>query len=329
MSDFNELFFSFTERLRVKNYSPSTRAAYTTELRFFFDYLKEKGVSDIKSVTVDLLKEYQLALFAQKEAKGLTVAYVCMKTRAVKRFFEHLEASGLLLVNPAEQIKEPKIESRLPRAVLTEDEARNIMNQPKLKTLIGVRDRCVLEVLYSTGVRLEELTNLTIFDCDLQGGLLRVNKGKGSKDRVVPMGKHAVRFLKEYIAKVRPHYTRTNRQLKTLFMNHLCRPLAKQTVEVLVKNYAKQAGVQKQVTPHVFRHTFATELLRNGADITSVQKMLGHADLRNTHIYTRVAGCDVKKTHSMSHPREKDKDEKPETLAELQDIRRRYHHEQS
>lgn len=330
MSDFNELLFSFKEHLKVKNYSPRSIESYSGNLPAFFAHLKQMNITDIKRVTKDVLTGYQFAMteYRTKENKPYTRDTVSVKLRAVKRFFEYLEESGTILINPAEHIKEPKKETRLPRAVLTQDEAKKILDQPNLSMFTGIRDRCVLEVLYSTGVRLEELTGLTIYDCDLQGGLLRVNKGKFAKDRVVPLGKHAVKFLKEYIARVRPHHTRKNKQLRTLFINQLGRPLSPTVVEIIVRTCAKKAGIKKKVTPHVFRHTFATELVRNGADITAVQKMLGHSDLSVTHIYTRVAGVDVKKTHSQSHPREKDKEQKEETTPDIQSIKGRYRHDQ-
>ena len=146
--------------------------------------------------------------------------------------------------------------------------------QPNLSVLTGIRDRAILEVLYSTGIRLAELTGLTIYDPDLQGGLLRV-KGKFSKDRVVPLGKHAVKFLKEYIAHVRPQLAKHDKAERRLFMSRQKSPMSDQVVEIMVRTYAKKAGVAKRVTPHTFRHTFATELIRNGADINSVREMLG------------------------------------------------------
>jgi integrase/recombinase XerD len=313
MSDFNELFSSFTEHMKVKNYAPPTRDSYGRGLRTFLAHLTELGITDVKRVTRDILYDYQAKLMTEKTSRKLSYSFVSAKIRAIKRFFEQLEASGALLLNPAEYIKEPKKETRLPRTVLTEDEVRSILDQPDLSTITGLRDRAVLEVFYSTGIRLEEMVSLTIFDCDLQGGLLRVNNGKGSKDRVVPLGKHAVRFLKEYITRVRPQLTQHDKTEKHLFMSRQQSPMSIQVAEIMARNHARKAGVKKRVTPHVFRHTFATELIRNGADICAVQKMLGHSDLKTTTIYTHVAGCDVKKTHSTSHPREKD-NETTETI---------------
>jgi len=327
MSDFNEHFFSFTEHLKVKNYSPQTIATYGSHLQCFLDHLTGAGTTDIKRVTRDGLKDYLQKIIEQRTGRtkdtGYAVGTISMKVRAVKRFFEYLEDAGTILINPAEHIKELPKGTRLPRVVLTEDEVRKIFDQPNLSTAVGIRDRAVLEVFYSTGIRLEEMANLTIFDCDLQGGLLRVNKGKFAKDRVVPLGKHAMRFLKEYITGIRPHHTIMNKQLRTLFVNQWGAPLSRQVIELMVRRYAKRAGTGKQVTPHTFRHTFATELIRNGADITAVSKMLGHSDLKVTHIYIRVAGIEVKNTHSQSHPREKDKETSEEAEPDIQKIKER------
>ena len=325
MSNFNELLFGFTEHMKVKNYSPATTKGYSRELKNFFDYLKENAITDIKRVTRDILKAYQLIITEHRDnGKGYTTSTISVKIRAVKRFFEFLEASSHILINPAEYIKEPKKETRLPRVVLTEDEARKILDQPNLSTMSGFLDRTVLEVLFSTGIRREEIVNLTIYDCDLQGGMLRVNKGKFAKDRVVPLGKHAVKFLKEYITHVRPHYTRNNKTVRHLFISQLGTPLSDQVVGIMVKTYARKAGIKKKVSPHVFRHTFATQLVKNGADITAVQKMLGHSTLSITHIYTRVAGMEVKRTHREHHPREKDNQVKEEITPNIEMIRGHY-----
>jgi integrase/recombinase XerD len=237
-----------------------------------------------------------------------------LKVRAIKRFFEFLERANVIFINPAELIPEPRPSKGLPKNILSREEALKILEQPNLSTMTGVRDRAILEVFYSTGIRLEELASLTIYDADLQGAMLRVNMGKGKKDRVVPLGRHAVRFLREYVTKVRPHFTRKNRTERRLFMDAYGKPLSKQMISILVRRYARAAGIEKKVTAHTFRHTFATELVRGGADITAVQKMLGHSDLDTTQIYLRMAGVDIKAAHGKSHPREREKEKsiKPE-----------------
>ncbi|MEW6118367.1 MAG: site-specific tyrosine recombinase/integron integrase [Nitrospirota bacterium] len=312
MSDnLNELLFAYIEHMKVRNYSPSTMRGYGRAVRQFLEHLRANNITDLKRVTRDMLKAYHAGLMELKSSGDNTLATISLKIRAVKRFFEYLEQSNQILINPAEHIKEPRKETRLPRAVLSEEEALKILDAPNLSTLTGIRDRTIMEVFYSTGIRLAELLTLTIYDCDLQGGMLRV-KGKFAKSRVVPLGRHAVKFLKEYITRVRPRHTRNNKQTRTLFVNQTGDPLASQTVQHMVKRYADQAGIRKNVTPHVFRHTFATQLVKNGADITAVQKMLGHAHLSVTTVYTKVAGVEVKKTHRERHPREKDKAEREE-----------------
>jgi integrase/recombinase XerD len=312
MSDnLNDLLFAFMEHMKVRNYAKATLHGYTDCLGQFLAYLRQQGITDLKRVTSDTLTAYQIKLIEFRDATGRQYATstLSIKIRAVKRFFEYLESANHILINPAEGIKEPRKETRLPRVVLTEEEARNILDVPNLSLMTGIRDRTVLEVFYGTGIRLEELVNLTIFDCDLQGGMLRVNKGKMAKDRVVPLGKHAVRFLKEYITRVRPHHTKNNKAIRNFFISQTGTPLSRQMIEKMVRDCAAKAGIKKHVTPHVFRHTFATQLVKNGADITAVRKMLGHSCLSVTQIYTRVAGVDVKRTHSRSHPREKDKND--------------------
>jgi integrase/recombinase XerD len=185
--------------------------------------------------------------------------------------------------------------------------------------MLGIRDRTILEVFDSTGIRKEELCGLTIYDADLTGRMLRV-KGKGRKDRVVPMGKHAVKFLREYIAKVRPHYTKKNRSCRHLFVDIHGKPIGKQAVRAMVKKYAKAAKIQKAVSPHLFRHCFASTLIKNGADIVAVQKMLGHACISTTQVYIRSLGLDIKKVHKKTHPREKDKIDRQTVKADIERI---------
>jgi integrase/recombinase XerD len=328
MSDsLDNLAGMFAGHMKVKNYSPGTRAGYGRELLRFLEYLREKDISDIRKVTRDLLQTYQLGITRQKDEGIYTVATVALKIRAVKRFFEYLEGSNQILINPAEYLKEPKKESRLPRAVLTEEEARRILDQTNLSSMTGIRDRTIMEVFYSTGLRLEEMVNLSIFDCDLQGGFLRVNKGKFAKDRVIPLGKHPIRFLKEYLARVRPLHNRNDRTMRNLFLNHLGRPFSRVMIEIMVRKYAKAAAIQKKETPHVFRHSFATHLVKNGADITAVQRMLGHSNLRVTQIYARVAGVEVKRTHQASHPRERDTEGKEEKIPQIEMVKGHYRHD--
>jgi integrase/recombinase XerD len=306
-STIDSLLFGFREHLKVLNRSAATIEAYTEHVRGFLDAHGE----DMRAVTRISLETYIAGLYEHrtKEDKPYAAGTISLKVRSLKRFFDYLEKANMILVNPAEFIREPKKVRGLPRNILTPAEARKVLDQPNLGTLTGIRDRTILEVFYSTGVRLEELCSLTIYDADLQGGMLRVNKGKGRKDRVVPMGMHAVKFLREYITKVRPRFTRNNRTERRLFIDARGRPLSKEMAGISVRTYGKAANIGKKVTAHTFRHSFAASLVKNGADITAVSRMMGHADLKTTEIYLRMAGTDLKANHKKSHPREKEREE--------------------
>ena len=320
----NEHLFAFREHLRVLGRTQATVESYTDHVKSFLEV-----EADVRSVTRTRLEAYIARLYdyRTKDGKAYATNTVIVKIRSIKRFFEFLEKTNVIFVNSAEFIHEPRKEVRLPRCVLTAAEARIVLDQPNLGKPTGIRDRAVLEVFYSTGIRLEELCNLSIFDADLQGGMLRINSGKGKKDRVVPLGKHAVRFIREYVEKVRPRFTAQSRSERRLFIDYYGKPLSKQSVSIMIRTCARVAGVKKRVSAHTFRHSFATELVKNGADITAVQKMLGHSDLNVTQIYLRSAGIDVKIAHQKTHPRERER----ETAAKpaLERIRPEYERKRS
>ena len=322
MTDTQNLLLQFIEHLKVLNRTPMTIKDYSGHVRLFLAWLTK----DIKAVTRADMERYIAGLYDYRkdDGKGYTTNTIIIKVRSLKRFFEFLEGQNIIFINPMEYILEPKIDRTLPRNILTTKEMGSLLDQTNLGTKIGIRDRAVLEVLYSTGVRVNELSKLSIYDADLQGKMLRVNKGKGRKDRIVPLGKHAVRFLREYISKIRPHYTKKNRKSRVLFVNQLGNPLSSQVLRIMVRKYAKAAKIKKTVTPHTFRHTFASQLVRNGADIVAVQKMLGHEQLKTTQGYIKTLAIDLKKAHKKSHPREKDKVENKSIKPQIERIRPPY-----
>jgi site-specific recombinase XerD len=227
--------------------------------------------------------------------------------QALRRFFEHLETTDVILVNPCAGITLPKLASRLPKVVLTQGEARALLDAPDTQTEIGIRDKAVLEMFYSTGIRLAEMARLTIHDADYKNGFVRVTKGKGGKDRVVPLGRKACDYVREYLQKVRAEWSKTNRDERALWLSSKRPhgPLKSQAIEVMVKQYGREAGIAKPVTPHVWRHTCATHLVTDGANIAYVQRLLGHRSLRTTQIYTRTTIAEIKATHAKAHPRSK------------------------
>ncbi len=299
---------SFVEAMKVRRFSPATLASYQGSLAAFFNYLRSTGIDDVREVSRQTIADYQLWLAGKPYTDWTRVA----RLQAVRRFFEHLEKTDALLVNPCAGMMLPKVEKRLPRNVLTPEEAKALLNVPNTQTKIGIRDKAILEMFYSTGIRLEEMTRLTVHDVDHRNGFVRVNKGKFAKDRVVPLGRKACDYVREYLDKVRlewvkaanraGHEQAVDERALWLSCKHPHGPLKSQMVEVMVKQYARRAGLQKKVTPHVWRHTCATHLAADGANMIYVQRLLGHRSLRTTQIYARVAVPELKQTHRRAHP---------------------------
>ena len=320
MDNTNDFIFKFKEHLKIINRSPATITLYAEHIKLFLIAIDEP---DIKKIYRRMIEDYIVGLYKYrtKENKPYKISTISTRVRSIKRFFEFLEQTNEIFIDPAEHIKEPKKDKGIIKDMLSKEEVNKILDQPNLGTRKGIRDRAILEVFYSTGIRIYELCKLSIYDLDMQGRLLRINQGKGRKDRVVPIGKHAIRFLREYISKVRPHFTRKNRKNRNLFVDHSGRPISNQVVGVIIKQYVRDAKIRKHVTAHTFRHTFASLLIKNGADIVAVQKMLGHTELRTTQIYIRSLGIDLKKGHNKSHPREKDKAKRSDIKPNIKRIR--------
>ena len=296
----------FEEHLKILNRSERTIESYLYNVKDFFRVI---GDMDVKKITGKTIEDYVQGLYQylrpdnNEPYKASTIG---IKIRSIKRFFEYLEQSNAIFMNPATFIREPVPERKVFNKVLSSEEVRLILEQPKLNTRIGVRDRAILEVFYATGIRRRELCNLTIHDPDLKENMLRINQGKGRKDRLVPMGKHATVFLSRYLTGVRPRLIRPNPEMTYLFVNVHGRSLSYSLVESVVKKYAQQAGIKRVVSPHSFRHTFASVLAKNEADMVAIQKMLGHACLSSTQVYLKSLGFDLKKFHAKTHPREFD-----------------------
>ncbi len=324
----NMLLFQFTENLKVLNRSEGTIKAYTGHIRLF---LRQHNSVDLRAITATDMESWLVSLFEHKKEDGsnYTTGTICMKVRSLKRFFEFLESANSIFIDPMEEIKEPKndtyTKTKVPREILSTTEITKLLDQPNLSTRTGIRDRTVLELFYSTGIRLQELCRLSIFDIDLQGKMVRITQGKGRKDRVVPMGKHAVRFLREYIIKVRPGFSKKNRKTRILFLSQLGNPLSNQVVGIMIRRCVNSAGLRnKKISAHTFRHSFASVLVKNGADVVAVQKMLGHVDLKTTQGYIRTLGVDLKKIHTKSHPRERDKVSRKSMKPDIKRMRPEY-----
>ena len=235
-------------------------------------------------------------------AMPLAMETKALRIRPVKRLFEYLVSSHRLLVDPTEGIVETNRKNRTLAPVLTIEEMARLLRQPNLSLRSQIRDRAIMEVLYCSGIRLGELLNLGVYDADLKDKVLYIRKGKGGKQRVVPLGQNACRYLKEYLEKIRPWWVRKKQKERKLFLNHSGSPLQAQSVRCFLRQYRIQAKIQKPVSPHTFRRTCATHLVQNGADIRYIQKLLGHRHIRTTQIYTRIVPVDVKAVHETTHP---------------------------
>jgi integrase/recombinase XerD len=298
--------------LVVRNYAPATVDQNEQYLGYFFRFLERQGITDLREVGRETLKSYQLELAQGKTAKGKPYSWgtKCGYFQPVRRLFGHLEKTQQIFLNPAELIRDPKPESRLPKNIMSEEQVVQILAVPDVGTPAGYRDRTIMEVFYSTGIRLAELTNLKPGDCDLEGGLLRVTMGKGKKDRVVPIGGVAAEYLKTYMEEVRPRFIHGEDLPPQLWLTkRVGFPLSKVMVNINLRHYGRRAGIPFPVTPHSFRHTFATHMIKRGADINAVSKMMGHSSIKVTQIYTHLSGVDVKKGHEEHHPRERGKGE--------------------
>jgi len=301
----DELLHHFQDGLQIRNYSARTVSDYGYNLGLLFRFLDQRQISDIQSVIPATLAEFRRWVYYQPTKQGTPRGVVNQNgiLAAIKSFCHFLKTEGYLARDPAEGIEYAREPHSLPRNVLTPQEAKRIIESVDTTTVLGYRDRTILEVLYATGIRNEELRNLTTADVNLEEGLLRVNHGKGAKDRVTPLGQMASRFLETYINGIRPQLL-GGRHASALFLSYQGNPIDAHSVGDLVKRHAGLAKVKKHVTPHVWRHTCATHLVQNNANLRHVQDLLGHGSLATTERYLRLTIADLKEAHAKFHPRE-------------------------
>jgi integrase/recombinase XerD len=298
------LLAAFLERLRVKNYAASTIEDHDINLRHFIAWCVERAITRASDVTKPMIDRYQRVLYYYRKPDGRPLSFQSqhLKLSSVKLFFRWLTRENHILYNPASEIELPRVERRLPRYVLTANEADRVLSQPDITTPFGIRDRAMLEILYSTGIRRAELVHLTIYDLDAERGTIMVRQGKGKKDRMVPIGDRAIAWTQKYLTEVRPTLISSRDDDGTMFLTYTGIGFSPDLLTRWVRQYVEAAGLQKAGACHLFRHTMATLMLERGADIRFVQEMLGHAHLQTTQIYTRVAIKKLKEIHSATHP---------------------------
>ena len=291
----DDLADQYINYLRVeRGLADNTVQAYSRDLNRFFQFLESHSLSPLK-VTQNRISEYVSMI-----GNGLSARSVARNVSAIKMFFRFLAAEGKIKCSPARLLESQRLSRRLP-GTLTPGEVERLICQPDLSNPKGQRDRAMLEILYATGLRVSELVSLELLNINLEAGYLRT-LGKGSKERVVPMGEKAIKAVKEYLSNGRPHLTRGNNS-SYLFPNLRGRPMTRQGFWKIIKKCGRQAGIKKNITPHILRHSFASHLLEGGADLRAVQVMLGHADISTTQIYTHVTRERLKELHEKCHPR--------------------------
>jgi integrase/recombinase XerD len=272
--------------------------SYARDLNQFAEYVEELGGGGLDGVTQDTIMAY----LAHLRRQGRATSSICRQLAAIRGLYKFLDREGKVQHDPTVNLGSPRLERRLP-GVLGSEEVARLLEMPAIGTPSGVRDRAMLEVLYATGMRVSELVSLNVGDLNVGMGYVRC-VGKGSKERIVPVGSVASRWTEVYLRTARPRLVRSRTE-NALFVNARGKRMTRQGFWKIIRAYAAKAGLQKHVTPHTLRHCFATHLLENGADLRSVQEMLGHADIATTQIYTHLARGKLKEIYDAAHPRAK------------------------
>ncbi|MFQ5705897.1 MAG: site-specific tyrosine recombinase XerD [bacterium] len=290
----------FLNFLRVeKNAAANTVQSYQNDLNRYLSFLADRGFANLEDVkAADILSLinslHQLGFASASNARNLS---------AIRMFHRFLLGEGHVKVDPTLNISFPKLSKKLP-AVLTQPEIESILSQPVLSTKKGLRDKAMLEFLYATGTRVSELIATRCQDLFFAEGFIRV-VGKGSKERIVPIGEQAIFYTTSYLTQVRCHVAQRGLSKDVVFLNFRGKPLSRMGVWKVLRAYVVKAGITKKVSPHTFRHSFATHLIEGGADLRAVQEMLGHADISTTQIYTHLDREYLKEVHRLFHPLEK------------------------
>jgi integrase/recombinase XerD len=280
-----------------KGLSANTRVAYQRDLNKFLHHMQTeyrlKSLSEVK-------KSHIIGFLAWEMDQQAAPASVARCFSSIKGFYKFLVVEEYLVLNPTTDLETPKIKRKLPK-VLTVEEVDKLMQQPDVMLPLGMRDRAMLELMYGTGTRVSELLDLQIDDINIMAGFLRC-LGKGNKERIIPVNQTSILWVERYLSRGRPMLVKKHTG-RTLFLNAHGRPLSRQGFFKILSVYGEKATINKDLTPHILRHSFATHLLENGADLRAVQEMLGHADISTTQIYTHLTKSRLREVYHQYHPR--------------------------
>jgi integrase/recombinase XerD len=295
MEDLSSTIDLYLNHVKVeRGLSPHTVEAYARDIASFADFSQDQS-ADGKPVSDEMISRYM----AHLSKKGIARRSQARVLSALRGFFRHLHEEKLIATNPTEDIDAPKPHRVLP-LIITVDDMERLLIAPDIETPRGMRDATMLHTMYASGLRVSELVSLRLTDVDLEAGFLAVT-GKGEKRRLVPLGEWAVDMIERYLAGVRPLWALPSQP--AVFLTNRRAPMTRQGFWLVVKKYAAAAGIDAKLSPHKLRHSFASHLLDRGADLRSVQAMLGHVDISTTQIYTHVTNTRIAKVHKRSHPR--------------------------
>jgi len=304
-----ELLEGYTTYLHALNRRPKTIATHRTRNLRFFGWAASRNIRHPSEVLPRHITDYQkhVATILSEDGRPYSVMVRNQHLAAVAGFFRWLRRDGHLAHNPTADLEYARVPDRMPRSVLSVQDMRKLLRQPDTSTVIGFRDRCIMETFYSTAIRRAELIALDLEDLNLDTGFLMIREGKGAKDRVVPLGKVAGRFLESYLNAIRPELLRYAPDPNTgaLFLSLRGKRMSRSVLNSMIPKYARQAKLTIPVSPHTFRHSCATHMIRNQAGVRHVQAILGHRHLVSTQQYIRLTANDLKAAHEKYHPRDR------------------------
>lgn len=293
----------YLDWLQIQNYSKATIKGRDHYLSVFIVWCDERSLKRPNEITKPILERYQRHLYLHRKKDGEPLSFRSQHSHLVpiRAWFKWLTRQNYILYNPASELDLPRLEKRLPKHVLNQREVETVLNQANTSDALGLRDRAMLETLYSTGMRRMELINLKLYDIDVDRGTVMIRQGKGKKDRMIPIGERALAWIDKYLIEVRPELV-TGIDEGVLYLTNLSESFTPNRLTQLVRNYVQAAEIGKTGACHLFRHTMATLMLEHGADIRFIQEMLGHADVSTTQIYTQVSIRQLKEIHTATHP---------------------------
>ncbi len=308
------LLARYFTHLLSKNWSQNTVDRRQSSLGRFIAWCHERGIDEVDEITESTVEAYRRYLFhhrSEKTGKPLKFATQGSYLSAIRHWCEWLSDENWIKTNPAADIELPQSEQRLPASHLSESEAESLINAADVATPIGLRDRSIMETFYSTGMRRAELVRLNLDDIDTERRLLTIRQGKGRKDRVVPIGVRAMQWLQKYVADVRPTLV-SDSSGDTVYLTSRGNPFHKVTLSQLIRAYMTDIGITRKGSCHAIRHSTATVMLEHGADLRSIQTLLGHANLNTTQIYTHVSIQRLREVHDKTHPAKPDEKPSPD-----------------